>query len=134
MTGVTDSGLRAKELECEATILEAAQIAGWRRHGERPAMSKKGHKTPIKGEAGWPDLILVKGAQMVCVELKRWPRTPDPAQIAWLEKLDKIPGVVALVLWVPEQMDEFNAQLFTAGAPAMRRFVWVPLARTLERP
>lgn len=121
--------VRAKELACEASILEAAQIAGWRRHGERAAMGKtKGYRTPIKGEPGWPDLVLARRGQIVAAELKRDPNEPTDAQIAWLNVLDNPPHVVALVLWVPEQMDEFNTRLFN------RPFSWVPLERTLGRP
>lgn len=108
--GLADA--RAKELECERTILDAAKIAGWRRHGERPAMSKKGYRTPIKGEAGWPDLVLVKAGWMLAVELKRRPNKPDPEQIEWLRALDKVPGIIAMLVWVPEDMDQFNAALF----------------------
>lgn len=122
------AGERAHELLCERTILEAAQIAGWRRHGERPARDKKGYKTPIKGEAGWPDLILAKGAVLIAAELKRWPREPDPEQVLWLERFEAVPGCRALVLWVPDEMDEFNAQLFA------RRFVWRQLVETLAYP
>jgi hypothetical protein len=102
---------RAHEVDCEATILEAAQIGGWRRHGERPAQSKKGWRTPIKGEAGWPDLILVKTGNMLAVELKRHPNEVEPEQLAWLRALDRVPGVLGLVVWVPEDMDYFNTAL-----------------------
>lgn len=118
----------ALELDCEKSVLEAAQIAGWRRHGERAARTKKGWVTPVKGEPGWPDLVLVKGPMMVAAELKRPGNKPTPDQVAWLEAFDRLPGCIALVLWVPVQMDEFNNRLFA------RRFWWAPLAQTLEKP
>lgn len=126
MTGVD---VRAKELECERTILDAAQIAGWRRHGERAAMGKtKGYRTPIKGEAGWPDLVLARRGQFVVAELKRDPNEPTDEQVAWLTILDNRPHVVALVLWVPDEMDAFNTRLFN------RPFAWRPLEQTIGRP
>lgn len=110
---------RAHELACEQTILEAAKLAGWRRHGERPAMSKKGYRTPIKGEPGWPDLILVKNGWMIAAELKRHPNAPDAEQIEWLRVLSHVPGVLALLVWVPEDMDAFNAALFGMVIPPL---------------
>lgn len=104
--------VRAHELDCERSILEAAELAGWRRHGERPAQSKKGWRTPIKGEPGWPDLVLVKGRWMLAVELKRKPNAPDDDQLAWLAALGNVPGILPLLVWVPEEMDDFNTALF----------------------
>lgn len=125
---MTVTGLRALELECEATILEAARLAGWFRHGERAAVSRKKWSTPIKGDAGWPDLVLARAGQVVAAELKRHPNTVSDEQRAWLVRLDNRPWVTALVLWVPEQMDEFNTELFR------RDFDWPQLWQTLERP
>lgn len=118
----------AHELEYEATILSAAQTAGWRRHGERPAQSKKGWRTPIKGEAGWPDLFLVRGPEAVAAELKviRPGNVPTTDQIAWIEKLAAVPGITALVLWLPRELDLFNTALF--GRP----FVWRDWKMTLR--
>jgi hypothetical protein len=113
---------RAKELECEQTILSAAKIAGWRRHGERPAQSRKKWSTPIKGDPGWPDLVLVRGPVMLCVELKRHPNTVDPEQLEWLRVLGKVPGVWALLVWVPEDMDAFNEALFGRHLPMFNRW------------
>lgn len=125
---MTKLKLTVTELDYEQTILDMAKIAGWRRHGERPALSKKGYRTPIKGEAGWPDLILAKGRQMIAAELKviRPDNKPTLDQIAWLERLDAIPGVTALVLWLPDEMDRFNAALFA------QPFTWQPYGFTLR--
>lgn len=109
---------RPGELDCEQTILDAAKIAGWRRHGERAAFSRGKFSTPIKGEAGWPDLMLVKLDVLLAVELKREPNTVDDEQWVWLRALDRVPGVVALVVWVPEGMDAFNAALFDPPSPS----------------
>lgn len=118
--------LRARELECEGTILQAAEMAGWRRHGERAAVSRKKWSTPIKGDAGWPDLVLANGTQVIAAELKRYPNEPTDDQLTWLRMLDNRPHVVALVLWVPEQMDTFNTQLFTRHT-----FEWPALFETV---
>ena len=98
---------RATEDHCEDTIIEAAGRGGWRVHAERAARTAAGHRTPVKGDPGWPDLVLAhdrRGAFLV-VELKRHPNTVEPAQHRWLDTLDAA-GVMALVWWVPEQLDD----------------------------
>lgn len=101
---------RASELACEATIIAAAKTFGWLVHGARPARTGKGWATPIKGHAGWPDLVLVRGAELLIVELKRKPNKVEPAQRIWIDALVSA-GVEALVVFVPEQLDEFVARL-----------------------
>lgn len=100
------AALRAEELACEATIIRAAKLAGWRVHGERTSKSKDRYLTAIKGHAGWPDLALVRGHEFVVRELKRHPNKVEPEQEAWLAALS-FAGINAGVLWVPEQMDDF---------------------------
>lgn len=97
---------RATELEAEATIIELATALGYRVHGARPAPSKKGWRTPIKGQKGFPDLVICGGSVLLIVELKRHPNRVEPEQERWLAALSYA-GVDARVVWVPEQLDEF---------------------------
>ena len=101
---------RATERECEDTIIAAAKILGWLCHAERPAQSGRGWRTPIRGDAGWPDLVLVRGWRILFVELKRKPNRVEPAQQTWLTTLTAA-GAEARVVWVPEGLDEFLAEL-----------------------
>lgn len=111
------TALRATELECEATIIDAAKLFGWRVHGERPAVSR-GWSTPIKGDPGWPDLVLARPGRLLIVELKRKPNRVEPAQQVWLDLLSTIPGVQTQVVWVPEELDALCALLAAANRPA----------------
>lgn len=105
--------LRPSELQCQRTIVEAAKLAGWRVHAERAAMRQSGRwSTPIQGDKGFVDLILVRDGELLAVELKRKPNRIEAGQQAWLDALDAVPGVTALVVWVPEQQDAFIASLF----------------------
>lgn len=109
---------RASELECEATILQAARAAGWRCHSERPAMNAKGNwSTPIKGDAGFPDLVLVHQRRrlVVLAELKRWPNDIEPEQIKWREAFLQAAGMTVHLWWVPEQLDAILAFLTARG-------------------
>lgn len=98
---------RASEAACRKSIIEAAQLAGWRVHCPRTAQTAKGvHLTADDGEPGWPDLTLCRGFQLVCIELKRKPNKVEPEQQIWLDQLDQVPGVRAFVCWVPEEQDQ----------------------------
>lgn len=68
--------------------------------------------TPIQGDKGFVDLILVREGELLAVELKRKPNSVEGEQKKWLDALDDVPGVTALVVWVPEQQDAFIASLF----------------------
>jgi hypothetical protein len=101
---------RASERACEDTIIAAARLGGWRVHATRPARTAKGWRTPIRGDAGFPDLVLACGPTLHFVELKRKPNKVEPAQRAWLDALGAA-GAAASVVWVPEGLDDFVTYL-----------------------
>lgn len=130
---------RPSELECEATILQAARAAGWRCHSERPAMNARGNwSTPIKGDAGFPDLVLIHPRRrlMIVAELKRWPNDIEHEQTVWRDMF-LAAGITVHLWWVPEQLEAILAFLTGRGPapfpydptkdPTLRR---LPLART----
>lgn len=95
------------EAECQRTILAAAKLAGWRCHAERTSRTASGgHATAIQGEPGFPDIVAVKGASLLFIELKR-DRTGrmGPGQDEWIEALDNVAGVQSMVVYVPSDMD-----------------------------
>lgn len=101
------------EAECQRTIIEAARLGGWLVHHSRPAQMQSGRwATPIQGDVGFPDLVLVRGSRMIAVELKRKPNNPTPAQWKWINGLLDA-GIDVRLLWVPENMDTFIAELTT---------------------
>lgn len=94
------------EAECQRTILAAAKLAGWRCHAERTSRTASGsYATAIQGDAGFPDLVLVKGSTLLFVELKR-DKTGKmgPGQDEWIDALDNVAGVQAMVVYVPSDM------------------------------
>jgi len=66
--------------------------------------------TPIQGDAGFPDLVLVRGLDLWFVELKRKPNKIEPAQQTWLDLLGAA-GAVAHIVYVPEGLDAFLTML-----------------------
>lgn len=101
---------RATEAQCITTIVDAAKLLGWRVHHSRPGYTRQGYRTPIQGHKGLPDLILVRGRQLWIVETKRRPNKVEPEQQAWLDAFTAA-GVAARVVWVPEGLAEFLADL-----------------------
>jgi len=86
-------------------IIELAQLCGWRAHHGRPALSNKGWRTPIQGDAGFLDLVLVRRPRVIIAEIKsdRGRLTPD--QQAWLKELEGCLGVESYV-WRPRMFED----------------------------
>lgn len=102
--------MTATELDWERTIIEGARLLGYRVHGERPARNRNGWVTPIKGDAGWPDLVICGHGHLFVVELKRRPNKVTAEQQDWLDALAAA-HVHTGVVWVPEGVDGFLATL-----------------------
>lgn len=96
----------ATEDECEDAIIQAAKMAGWRVHAERKAGSGANWRTPIKGDRGYPDLTMVKGKSLLFIELKRDVTGKiGPGQDEWIDALDNVAGVQAMIVYVPSDQD-----------------------------
>ena len=102
------------ETQYEDTIVEAAIAAGWLVHAERSARTNRGHRTPIKGIAGYPDLTIVGYGRLIVIELKRKPNKPSPAQFRWLGEM-LAAGVDARLVYVPEGLNALLAELGQRG-------------------
>lgn len=95
----------ALEADYEDTLVDAALKLGYLVHAERAARTARGHRTAIKGVAGWPDLVIVGRGRFLVVELKRKGNEPSTEQSRWLAELVAA-GVDARLAYVPEQLDE----------------------------
>ena len=101
------------EAECQAVIVKAAMLAGWRVHAERTSRTQSGGwATAIQGHPGFCDLVLVRGEQLWFLELKR-DKTGriGPGQDEWIDALEAVPGVRAAVIWVPSEQDRLIKML-----------------------
>lgn len=102
--------MKATEAQCQAAIIEAAKLAGWRVHAERASKTGDRWMTAISGHAGFPDLILCRPPRLMFVELKRKPYKVKPEQHEWLTRLG-LCGVETRIVWVPEQQQQFIDEL-----------------------
>lgn len=113
---------RASELECEATLIDAAIRGGWMVHGVRTSLTAKGaHLSAIKGQKGFPDLVLAHPAtgELLVVELKRAPNKVEPEQEVWHRAFEAC-NITVHVWWVPEELDERVAYLSNQRLKARR--------------
>jgi hypothetical protein len=91
----------------QRAVIDAARILGWLVAHFRPAMTKKGWRTPVSADGkGFPDLVLVHPIykRLLFVELKGKRGKTTPEQRVWLEYLDVIAmatPVVEVHLWTP---------------------------------
>ncbi len=93
------------EREFTAQVIELARLLGWRTAHFRPAWTGRGWRTPVQGDgAGFPDLVLVRGAPVIAAELKAGKGKPSDEQLAWLRDLAAA-GIITAV-WRPEQFEE----------------------------
>lgn len=73
----------------QAQIEHAARFLGWACY--HPFDSRR-------SAAGWPDLVCVREGEMVALELKTERGRVRPEQEAWIELLDSVPGVTAMIV------------------------------------
>jgi VRR-NUC domain-containing protein len=99
----TEEGFQAK-------VVDLAGRQGWLVHAERQARTDRGWRTAIQGDAGWPDLVLLRDGVMLVVELKSESGKVRPEQQAWLAELAMVPGLVVRT-WRPSDWPEVESAL-----------------------
>lgn len=94
-----------REAQWQATVIDAAQLLGWRVAHFRAAQTRTGSwVTPVAADgAGFPDLVLVRD-RVVFVELKSQLGRLSDSQQEWLDSLAAA-GVEAYV-WRPSDWDD----------------------------
>lgn len=102
------------DMETEAGLQEAvialAKLRGWRVAHFRPARTEKGWRTPVEGDAGFPDLVLVRGGRLIFAELKSQRGKVTLDQHEWLDELGSVEGIEARV-WRPQDWPPIEAGL-----------------------
>jgi hypothetical protein len=67
-------------------VIQLARLMEWRVAHFRPGRTAKGWRTPVQGDGkGFPDLVLLKGPQIIVAELKADKGRLSTDQRAWLE-------------------------------------------------
>ena len=103
--------LPISEAEFSGQVYELAQQTGWRCHHGRPGRSAAGRwSTPIQGDVGFPDWVMVRGDRLIFAELKTSNGQATPDQVEWLQALDRVEYVTAQ-LWRPHDLTEIATLL-----------------------
>jgi len=92
------------------SVIEYAQLQGWLVHHDRPARTDKGWRTAIQGDAGFPDLVLLRGGLFIFAELKTGKGKVTAEQKRWMDAIRPLPGVLKFV-WRPDDWDEIELLL-----------------------
>ena len=95
-------------------VIELAKLRHWLIHHCRPARTKKGWATPIQGDAGFPDLVLVREGRLLFVELKAQKGRVTPDQRIWLALLKDQAGFhqgTGVYLWKPSDWAQIEEVL-----------------------
>lgn len=81
-------------------VTDAADLFGWSWVHFRPARTERGWRTPVSGPlgAGWPDLILCRGGQLIAAELKAQDGKLRPEQ---RDVLDTLGRAIPVYTWRP---------------------------------
>jgi hypothetical protein len=100
-----------KEGEFLTQVVELAELTGWLVYHARPAWSEKGWRTPIQGNVGFPDLVLVRAPQMIFAELKSQKGKAAETQLTWLSQLNLVarglnPHNIFVYIWRPDDWDQ----------------------------
>uniref|UniRef100_A0A6H1ZEW9 Putative VRR-NUC domain-containing protein n=1 Tax=viral metagenome TaxID=1070528 RepID=A0A6H1ZEW9_9ZZZZ len=79
------------EADFQNIVVQLAKTLGFMVHAERPARTKDGWRTPIQGDAGFPDVVLAHPVtgNIIILELKSAEGRVSLAQQAWIDCLQK---------------------------------------------
>jgi len=100
------------ELDYTDTVIAMARAFGWLTMHQRPARTSKGWRTPVSGNKGFFDFVLIheKTGAVIFAELKTERGVVSADQRRWIAAAEKSPN--RTVVWVvPRDMDEIERTL-----------------------
>ena len=108
----TDVGkiFKINEKALQAAVIELAHYYGWRVHHTRAVQLPSGRwATPVQGDNGFPDLVLVRPPDLIFVELKSAVGRTSPDQDRWLAMLEMAGAEVHI--WRPRDIAQIRERL-----------------------
>lgn len=95
----------ASEAAFQTQVTQLAGFYGWRTYHTHDSR----RSTP-----GFPDLVLVRGPELIFAELKTEKGRVRPEQADWIAALNAVP-TVDTYLWRPSDFDDIHARLSRGG-------------------
>jgi VRR-NUC domain len=75
------------EAQFQKAVTDALSVLGWRWCHFRPARTARGWRTPLSGDAGFPDIVAVRDKRVLFLELKAERGRLSGEQAGWLAEL-----------------------------------------------
>ena len=101
------------ERDFSSSVEATLRLLGWRWCHFRAARTAQGWRTPLSGDAGFPDIVAVRGSRLLFCELKSERGAVRSEQRDWLEALEAA-GQEAY-LWRPRDWDAITETLRDAA-------------------
>lgn len=106
----TRDPFKISERALQSAVVELAHWYGWKVHHTRAAQMPSGRwATPIQGDNGFPDLVLLRPGELIFVELKSAIGKTSPAQDDWLDWLTRAGQEV--YVWRPRDITTIKERL-----------------------
>jgi len=101
---------KINEKALQQAVIELAHFYGWRVHHTRAVQLPSGRwATPVQGDNGFPDLVLVRPPELLFVELKSAVGRTSPEQDIWLGMLELAGAEVHV--WRPRDIAQIKERL-----------------------
>lgn len=93
---------KASEADWQRTVEGALTNLGWSWQHVRRTRGRHGEWTTSTSHAGWPDLVALRGALILSIELKSETGSPTDEQLEWLARFARLIGGRA---WIVTPVD-----------------------------
>jgi hypothetical protein len=114
-----------REEDFQQQIIELARMYGWRVAHFRAAQTARGWRTPVAADgAGFPDLVLVRDAELIFAELKTDRGRLRPDQGVWIAAFEQVAVAVTAAVGALEGLAPGLAP--NVLRPAVDVYLWRP--------
>lgn len=107
----TEYAQKLTEAQLQEKVIALAKAKGWLVMHSRPARTEKGWRTPIAGDAGFPDLVLARDGRVLFAELKSESGRLTRQQREWLDALGAGQYAKSVHVWRPSDWPEIEGTL-----------------------